>query len=189
MSINSKITQYLCLLTDKVEDLKEKLPVIGYLRNPSLRNRHWVKIESLLKHKFEQKSEEEPLNLKLFEELGAFKYPDQLAEIASAASSEAGLEIMLAKVDEAWKALDFIVNKHKEQKDVFVLGSLEEVQATLDDSNITIQTVAASRHVGPVKPRVDDWLRRLDLFSKTLASILHRTFYLFTIATEYDLIF
>lgn len=158
--------------------MKEKLPIIGHLRNPNLRPRHWNKIEALLKYKFDQKSEEEEiLNLKLFEQLGAFKFPEELAEIASAASSEAGLELMLSKVDEAWKSLDFIIMKHKDQKDVYVLGTLEEVQATLDDSNITIQTVAASRHVGPVKPRVDDWLRRLDLFAKTLACVFILYFY------------
>lgn len=147
--------------------MKDKLPIIGYLRNPNLRQRHWLKIEQLLDHKF---IPDEPLSLQLLEELGAFSYPDELQEIAGAASSEAGLEAMLAKVEEAWKTIDFTIARHKESKDVFVLGPLEDVQTVLDDSNISIQTIAASRHVAPIKPRVDDWVKRLDIFGKTLVS-------------------
>lgn len=57
---------------------------------------------------------------------------------------------------------------HRDAKDVFILGTLEEVQTVLDESNININTIASSRHVGPIKPRVDDWLLQLDLFSRTL---------------------
>lgn len=33
---------------------------------------------------------------------------------------------------------------------------------------INISTIAGSRHVGPIKPRVEDWQRQLHLFSETL---------------------
>ncbi|CAB0031813.1 unnamed protein product [Trichogramma brassicae] len=152
-------------LKEKVETFKDKMPIIGCLRNPNLRQRHWTKIELLLNYKFKP---DDPLNLRIIEDLGAFGYQNELMEISSSASSEAGLEAMLAKIEETWKIIEFIVNSHKDAKDIFVLGSLEEVQTALDDSNITIQTIAASRHVAPIKPRVDDWLKRLDLFAKTL---------------------
>lgn len=148
--------------------MKNKLPTIIYLRNPNLQQRHWLKIEALLNHKFVP--DDEPLTLRLMDNLGIFEYPDELMEISGAASSEAGLELLLKKVEEAWKSIDLIVVSHKDSKDVFILGSLEEVQMTLDDSNISIQTIAASKHVAPIKSRVDDWVKRLDLFFKTLAS-------------------
>ena len=152
---------------EKVEFFKDKLPMIGYLRNPNLKLRHWVKIEALLNYKFKP---DEVLTLKLLDKLGVFAYPNELMEISAAASSEAGLEAMLQKVEDIWKSLEFIVLPYKESKDVYILGSLEEVQAALDDSNINIQTIAASRHVAPIKSRVDDWVKQLDLFSKTLVS-------------------
>lgn len=57
---------------------------------------------------------------------------------------------------------------HRDTKDVFILGSLEEVQTVLDESNINMNTIASSRHVGPIKARVDDWIKQLELFSQTL---------------------
>lgn len=57
---------------------------------------------------------------------------------------------------------------HRDTKDVFILGSVEEIQTVLDESNINISTIASSRHVGPIKPRVDEWIKHLDLFSRIL---------------------
>ncbi|XP_048507335.1 dynein axonemal heavy chain 6 [Athalia rosae] len=152
-------------LKNDVETIRDKLPIIGYLRNPNLKSRHWQKIESLLNYKF---TADEPVTLGLLENLNVFSYPAQLMEIAAAASSEFGLELLLKKVEDSWKTLEFTVIPHKESKDVFILGTLEDVQAVLEESNINVQTIAASRHVGPIKSRIDDWVRQLDLFWKTL---------------------
>lgn len=76
--------------------------------------------------------------------------------------------MFLLKVEESWKTLEFIVIPHRDSKDVYILGSLEDVQTVLDESNININTIASSRHVGPIKARVDDWTKQLDLFSQTL---------------------
>lgn len=67
--------------------------------------------------------------------------------------------------------MEFIALQHRDAKDVYILGSLEDVQTVLDESNININTIGSSRHVGPIKPRVDDWIRQLDLFSQTLVLI------------------
>ncbi|CAH1104335.1 unnamed protein product, partial [Psylliodes chrysocephalus] len=150
---------------DDVELMKDKLPVVCNLSNPNLKARHWIQIESLLIHKFKP---DEIITLEILEQLGVFNYPNELMEISSQASSEAGLEVLLKKVEESWKGLEFPVNSHKEQKDVFVLGPLEEVQVVLDESHINMTTIASSRHVGPIKPRVDEWVRNLDKFSRTL---------------------
>ena len=45
-------------------------------------------------------------------------------------------------------------------------------QVLLDDSIINIATVASSRHVGPIKARVEEWHKKLSLFSDTLVGTL-----------------
>ncbi|XP_050519336.1 dynein axonemal heavy chain 6 [Diabrotica virgifera virgifera] len=150
---------------DEVELMKDKLPVVCYLRNPALKNRHWILVENLLNHKFKP---DETMTLELLETLGVFNNPAELMEISGQASSEAGLEALLKKVEEAWKTLELPIISHKDAKDLFILGSLEDVQAVLDESNINMTTIASSRHVGPIKPRVDEWTKNLDLFSRTL---------------------
>lgn len=155
-------------LKDEVELMKTKLPVIAYLRNPALKQRHWLKIENILNHKFKS---DEIVTLEGLEGLKIFNYSNELMEVSGQASSESGLELLLKKVEESWSALEFIVLSHKDAKDVFILGSLEDVQAVLDESSINVNTIASSRHVGPIKPRVDEWIKQLDLFSRTLVCI------------------
>ena len=35
---------------------------------------------------------------------------------------------------------------------------------------VNISTIAGSRHVGPIRPRVEDWGKKLALFAETLVS-------------------
>lgn len=152
-------------LRESVELIRNKLPVLGYLRNPDLRDRHWAKIEELLNYTFKPDVKK---TWTLMEELGAFLKPNELMEIAAAASSEANLEYMLQKVIDTWENLKFIIVPYKEGKDVYIIGTLEEIQLAMDESNINLQTVNASRHVGPIKPLVDEWIHKLEVFTETL---------------------
>ncbi|XP_028414460.1 dynein heavy chain 6, axonemal-like [Dendronephthya gigantea] len=152
-------------LRGKVDNMRHKLPVISDLRNPALKQRHWDAIQQVLEHVF---SEEEPLTLGLLEDIDAFDHSESIQEISGQASSEASLETLLKKVEDGWKTTEFIVLPHRDSKDVFILGGVDDIQVQLDDSQVNISTIAGSRHVGPIKPRVEEWVRQLSLFSETL---------------------
>ncbi|XP_055873384.1 dynein axonemal heavy chain 6-like isoform X2 [Biomphalaria glabrata] len=153
------------LLKEKVELMRERMPVITDLRNPSLKPRHWEMIYEILDYQF---TPENPMTLGKLVEIKAFKHDEKLREISGQASSEASLESILKKVVDSWKTTEFIVLNHKDSKDVFILGNTDDIQQLLDDSIINIATIASSRHVGPIKSQVDDWQRDLDLFGRTL---------------------
>ena len=55
---------------------------------------------------------------------------------------------------------------------MFILGGTDEIQALLDDSQVNISTIASSRHVGPIKPKIDEWVKSLALFAQTLVSTI-----------------
>ncbi|CAH8871669.1 unnamed protein product [Trichobilharzia szidati] len=146
--------------------MKGKLTTIMDLRNPTLKPRHWKMLEDLIG--FQMSELEEPLNLGFLNELKAFQKVEQIQEVSGQASSEASLESLLKKVEDSWKSTEFIVLPYKDSKDVFIVGGTDEIQQLWDDSNINISTIASSRHVGPIKNRVDEWQSLLDLFGKTL---------------------
>ncbi|CAB4027440.1 dynein heavy chain 6, axonemal-like isoform X1, partial [Paramuricea clavata] len=152
-------------LRGKVDKMRHKLPVISDLRNPALKQRHWDTIQQVLEHTF---SDEEPLTLGLLENIDAFDHSESIQEISGQASSEASLETLLKKVEDGWKTTEFVVLPHRDSKDVFILGGIDDIQVQLDDSQVNISTIAGSRHVGPIKPRVEEWVRQLSLFSETL---------------------
>lgn len=155
-------------LKEKVEDMRDKVPVITDLRNPALKKRHWERIEEIVDHKFEG---DEPVTLKLLAELKVFDHAEEIQEVSGQASSEASLETMLKKVEDSWKTTEFVILSHRDSKDVFILGGTDDIQVLLDDSMVNVSTIAGSRHVGPIKPKVDEWGKQLQLFSETLVRL------------------
>lgn len=149
----------------RVEEMRTKMTTVTNLRNPSLKKRHWDVIYETIGY---TPDAENPLTLGKLIEINAFEFSEKLQEISGQASSEASLETILKKVEDSWKSVDFVVLPHKDSKDVFILGGTDEIQQNLDDSNINISTIASSRHVGPIKSRVEEWQRNLELFGKTL---------------------
>lgn len=156
---------------NEIDIFREKLPTIQFLRNPALKTRHWLKIEQIIDRKVFQ---DDTITLQLYEDAGAFVQVEStgegntIAEVSSQASAEASLEQILKKVEMLWKETDLSVVTHRDAKDVFILGGLDELQLAMDESNVNINTLAASRHVGPIRARVEDWQRMLDLFANTL---------------------
>ncbi|KAB1256908.1 Dynein heavy chain 6; axonemal [Camelus dromedarius] len=155
----------------KVEKMKEKLPVIIDLRNPTLKPRHWAAIEQTVDATLVDL--DVSLTLEKLTELHVFDFGQEIQDISGQASGEAALETILKKVEDSWKTTEFVVLPHRDSKDVFILGGTDDIQVLLDDSTINIATMASSRYVGPLKARVDDWQKHLALFNQTLRNWLY----------------
>ncbi|XP_044299896.1 dynein axonemal heavy chain 6 isoform X2 [Varanus komodoensis] len=113
-------------LKEKVERMKEKLPVITDLRNPFLKPRHWAILEQIVGAQLTDL--ETPLTLDRLVEIGAFEYTQEIQDVSGQASGEASLETILKKVEDAWKTTEFIVLPHRDSKDVFILGGTDDIQ-------------------------------------------------------------
>merc|ERR1719487_825962 len=75
---------------------------------------------------------------------------------------------MLEKVRKLWEDQLLNVNTYKDSKDVFILGSVEDITVALEDSLVNISTIAGSRFVGPIRGEVEAWQKNLLLFQETL---------------------
>jgi dynein heavy chain len=179
--INTKITQFLKISynLDKglppnevvpklkllVEGYRKIYPTIVDLRNPSLKARHWEKIQDSV-GKVLPKYETFTLGFLL--ENHVFDFKDEIGHISSQAGSEASLDEMLTKVVKLWNDAEFIVTPYRDSKDVFILGTVEDIQTLLEDSQVTIATIKSSRFIGPIKGEVERWDKMLSLFAETL---------------------
>lgn len=76
---------------------------------------------------------------------------DKVCAISAEATQEAALEGMLRKVQDKWMGVELPVKQYKEAKDAYILGSMEEVQAVLEDSLALMATVLSSRFVSGSK--------------------------------------
>ena len=72
------------------------------------------------------------------------QHAEEIQVVSVAASQESVLEGMLAKIATIWKTTEFEIKNYKEQKDVYIVGSVEDITADLDDSLVTISTILVS---------------------------------------------
>ncbi|KAM7393703.1 hypothetical protein PAMP_020556 [Pampus punctatissimus] len=81
-------------LKDKVEIMKQRLPVITDLRNPCMKPEHWNTLESVVGNSLNV----EQLTLAVLEELNIFSYGTEIQEVSGQASGEASVENIITKV-------------------------------------------------------------------------------------------
>ena len=153
------------LLKDKVDVFKARVPVVVAQRNEALKEHHWVLIEEAIHVEIDRG---ENFTLGYLLQLHVNEYREQIETVSTAATQEGVLEEMLAKVEGAWKNLEFTVNMYKEQKDIFILDGMDDVLAVLEETQVLVQTILGSRFVGPMQKRVDEWDKKLRLVSDTL---------------------
>ncbi|DBA02677.1 TPA: hypothetical protein N0F65_010502 [Lagenidium giganteum] len=153
------------LLKDRTADFKVKIPTILELGNPAMKDRHWEKIFKALRQPWY------PGIMFTLENLIAYdvlEMKELVSEVSSTASGEAQIEASLMKIKHGWDQMQFVCMNHRDQKEVFILGSLEEILMLLEDNQVTLQTMMGSRYIMGVKDEVDRWNKRLSLLSETL---------------------
>jgi dynein heavy chain, axonemal len=148
-----------------VEEYRKIYSTIVDLRNPSLKQRHWDRIQDSIGKSLPK---DESFTLGHLLECRVFDFKDEIANISSQAGSEASLDEMLTKVIKLWNDAEFIVTTYRDSKDVFILGTVEDIQTLLEDSQVTIATIKSSRFIGPIKSEVERWDKMLSLFDETL---------------------
>jgi dynein heavy chain len=156
------------ILKKKVEKQKDRMSVITNLRNDAFKPRHWQMIEEILGEELPAEDSEQKLTLKLLDEWEAFEHTEEIEEVSGQASGESALVLMLKKVEDMWKTAEYVVLPHRDSKDVFILGGTDEIQVQLDDSRVAVATIASSRYVGPIREKVEEWQKNLNLMNETL---------------------
>ncbi|KAL5008122.1 hypothetical protein ScPMuIL_013703 [Solemya velum] len=151
-------------LKEKVMDFKQGMPVITSLRNPSLRQRHWDMIERLIGKSI---SRDKSFTLGSLLDMNIFKHKEKIQDISTTASNEATLEIMLQKIIDLWQNTDFRLLSHT-GRDTLIIAGADDIMAQLEESQVTIGTIRGSRYVTPIKAQVEEWERKLQVFSRTL---------------------
>ena len=98
---------------------------------------------------------------------------------------------MSTQVAAAWETTELVVMPYKDVKDLYILGDVSELIASLDESLVTVNTVLGSRYVGGIRDFVETWRKNLILFQDTLDEWLacqRAWMYLETIFASADII-
>ena len=127
----------------------------------SLPNSHWKKLMEMTGMKFDLNPDTFTLQNMFAMEL--HKFQEVIGDITASATKELGIEKGISEVGDTWGAMKFTVSKFMKgtQERGFILGAVDEILQILDDNAMNLQSMSASRFVGPFLETVNKWEKSL----------------------------
>ena len=157
------------LLEQHVTAFADSLPLFEALKSDALRPRHW---ERLMHITGQSDSSVDPATLTLGSLLAfeCHRFYDAVLEMCVAAEKELKIEGDIAKFGQVWREQKFTLAKYI-KGDIdrgYILRSTEETTVILEDMNLTLQSMMASRFVKPFEDEVEEWEGKLNLIGEVL---------------------
>ncbi|XP_067660223.1 dynein axonemal heavy chain 10-like [Haliotis asinina] len=155
-------------LEEKMKEFRDSLPLFVDLKHEALRERHWKELMAKTGQKFDINPETFTLANVFSMELHRFQ--ETIQEIVTCASKEMGIEKGVKEVEETWSNMKFTVQAYMKGTSHrgFILGSVDDVLQILDDSAMNLQSMSASRFIGPFLNSVQNWEKSLSHISEVL---------------------
>ena len=153
------------ILRNKVEELKNTMPVVVDLRSPALQPRHWDQIKEVLERDID--TADSNFTLKTLIDMKVNDKKDEIADIALKAKKEQELERQLNEIVKTWDSVEFQLKDSKD-KEIYTLTALDEIIALLDETQVSINSIMTNRFVAPLYDKVEPWQKKFALFANTL---------------------
>ncbi|OMJ82808.1 hypothetical protein SteCoe_16405 [Stentor coeruleus] len=149
------------------------LPLITQLKEDCMMNRHWEGLKKTLSHEF---TINENFKLQKFFEMELYKFSEPVEDIVDQARNEAKMEKTLKKIKETWDVITFDKTQHK-NTDIYLLRVSEENFELLEEAQVQVQNMFASRYLQHFEKEVVDWQKALSSISDntTLLSEVERS--------------
>uniref|UniRef100_A0A8C8XZF1 Dynein axonemal heavy chain 2 n=1 Tax=Panthera leo TaxID=9689 RepID=A0A8C8XZF1_PANLE len=153
----------------KIEQFKRTMPLISDLRNPALRERHWDQVREEVQREFDQESES--FTLEQIVELGMDQHVEKIGEISASATKELAIELALENIAKTWDGIQLDIAPYKDKGHHRLRGT-EEVFQALEDNQVALASMKASRFVKAFEREVDHWERCLSLLLEAVETVL-----------------
>ncbi|KAL5017096.1 hypothetical protein ScPMuIL_006685 [Solemya velum] len=155
-------------LDEKMKEFRDSLPLFIDLKHEALRERHWKDLMIKTGQNFDMNPETFTLANVFAMELHRFQ--ETIAEIVTCASKEMGIEKGVKEIEETWNGMKFTVIPYTKGTSHrgYILGSIDDVLQILDDSAMNLQSMSASRFIGPFLNSVQAWEKSLSHISEVL---------------------
>ncbi|KAK7102408.1 hypothetical protein V1264_020630 [Littorina saxatilis] len=153
----------------RVDQFRRTMPLITDLKNRAIRPRHWDQIQTEMQRQYEPESDD--FTLERIIEYGFDQFAEQIHDISGAATKELEIEEGLEAINQTWEVTDFDIAPYKD-KGHFKLRSTEDVFTGLEENQVKLSTMKASRFVKAFEHDVDRWERTLSLILEVTEMLL-----------------
>ncbi|XP_033627732.1 dynein heavy chain 10, axonemal-like [Asterias rubens] len=163
-----KSTSTAHMVEGRMKEFKDAIPLFVDLKNEALRERHWKELMQKTGKSFDMNPDTFTLENLFAMEL--HNYKDVIGDIVTSASKELSIEKGIKEVSDVWDNMKFNVNKYMKgtQERGYILGAVDEVLQNLDDNSMNLQSMSASRFIGPFLNTVQTWEKSLSLIGEVL---------------------
>jgi dynein heavy chain len=152
-------------LEQRCKDLLITIPLVSLLRSKALRPRHWRSLVEITgKTTFIPPTENEKLLLGDILSLNLHQISNEVEEICDQANKEEKMEQTLVQMQERWSEISFTMTPYKQigsVDEIPLLGIGEDDFESLENDQLIIQGMLASRYLSQFKVEVNDWHKAL----------------------------
>ena len=130
-------------LEDSVKNMMTSLLLVSDLAHPSMRDRHWDKLNRTSGKQFTM---DENFSLGALLALGLHNFVEEVADIVDSAQKELIIEKQLVNLEKVWEVLKLEFVAHGETE-IMLVQLPEELVEGLDDGQVQLQAMAGSKYV------------------------------------------
>jgi len=149
----------------EVKAVSKQKHLIAALGNPSMLEKHWQNVWSLVGG---PPGTLLNFNLNQLIEAGIEAHFERVEEISAQAGGEATILSTLKEISELWEQTFFVVKNYRDTKDRFFITEIEDMVTQLEDNQMSVQTMMGSKHVVEIRDDVEAWEKRLGYISDVI---------------------
>jgi dynein heavy chain len=157
----------LSLTQDVVNNQLISLPVLGDLRRDCMRDRHWEGVVALCGAATVDAAHLDRLAMRDLTALRLHEYVEDIGGIVDRADKEQKIEKNLTMLSQTWKGQKFLFHQHKETE-VQLVRISEETLELLEDNQVLVGNMVASRFVAQFQEQVTTWQAHLSTVAEVL---------------------
>jgi dynein heavy chain len=167
--VKDKEWEFVQLYRKRIETFRKVLPLVVDLKNPALRPRHWKQLSADIERNLDPATD--ALTLGSMIDIGLDQFAEQVSAISGAASKELSIEQTLNGIESTWSQTNLEIVAYKDRGH-YILRGTEEIYQILDDNQVTLSTMKASRFVKAFEQDVDRWERMLSMILEVIEMTL-----------------
>ncbi|KAI9101992.1 dynein heavy chain and region D6 of dynein motor-domain-containing protein [Phlyctochytrium arcticum] len=157
-------------LRDRIQHTRRSLPLLQDLKNPAMRDRHWAQLMDEVGKTFDPKGDD--FTLENILEMGLDQYAESIANLSAAAAKELSIEEGLANIEKAWQVLELDIIPYKDDKGYSKIRSTDAIFELLEDNQVTLSSMKASKFFVAFETEVDHWERTLSRIMEVIELLL-----------------
>jgi dynein heavy chain len=150
-----------------IDDFLETLPLVQQLAHPSMRSRHWTGLMSVTGRQLAVHSDSFKLSTLL--EADLLEFIEDVEDITNSAMKELQIEEKLGVIAEEWADCQLSFATFKNRGPIQLQGGpTAELLEKLEEAQMNLGSMLASRYIGPFRDEVASWVAKLFFVSEIL---------------------